>query len=71
LILYQIPFGQDLESFELGVEPQKIWGVRGTGSGALHDPPPSANRSQNPTEDRIAQEIKELKEREDELRRLR
>jgi hypothetical protein len=53
------------------VEPQKIWGVRGTGSGALHDPPASANRSQNPTEDRIAQEIKELKEREDELRRLR
>jgi hypothetical protein len=52
----------------VAVEPQKIWGVRGTGSNHIHDPPP---RSQNPTEDRIAQEIKELKEREDELRRLR
>ena len=45
---------------------RRVWGVREGGSG--HAPSP---RPVNPTEDKIAKEIQELKEREEELRKLR
>ena len=50
----------------MGESGRRVWGVRE--GGAPQTPSP---RAVNPTEDKIAKEIKELKEREDELRRLR
>jgi len=57
---------QDLEELESPGSPKRVWGVRESGSPVSPSP-----RTNNPTEDMIAKEIKELKEREDELRRLR
>jgi len=57
---------QDIENFESG-PVKKSWGVR-------HDMGTSlarVERSANPTEEIIAKEIRELKEREEELTRLR
>ena len=61
---------QDIEDFDKpasDVESKTIsWGVR---IGNLPQSP--SPRNNNPTEDKIAKEIRELKEREDELIRLR
>lgn len=60
---------QDIENFESPpVESiKKSWGVR-QDSVSLRE---SSERSSNPTEEKIAKEIRELKEREEELARLR
>ena len=59
---------QDIESFEPSTESRRVWGVREGPAAVALTPSP---RSLNPTEDKIAREIKELKEREEELKRLR
>ena len=66
---------QDIESFEPkaggGEEKQRMsWGVRKPSLVNTHSQQP-ALRPANPTEDKIAREIRELKEREEELVRLR
>merc|ERR1719305_552333 len=55
-----------------GVErsSSKLWGVRSHG-GATGLLGPQVIRTSNPTEDKIAKEIRELKEREEELLRRR
>lgn len=57
---------QDIENFESG-PVKKSWGVRHEMGTALA----RVERSANPTEEIIAKEIRELKEREEELARLR
>lgn len=57
---------QDIENFESG-PVKKSWGVRHEMGASLT----RVERSANPTEEIIAKEIRELKEREEELARLR
>ena len=57
---------QDIENFERG-PVKKSWGVRHEMGATLT----RVERSANPTEEIIAKEIRELKEREEELARLR
>ena len=63
---YQCLSLQDIENFESG-PVKKSWGVRHEMGTALA----RVERSANPTEEIIAKEIRELKEREEELARLR
>merc|ERR1712223_2355157 len=49
----------------------KLWGVRSHGGAANGLLGPQVVRTSNPTEDKIAKEIRELKEREEELVRRR
>ena len=58
---------QDLEVFEKPSEPvKKSWGVRRESLSQSQ-----LQRTNNPTEEKIAKEIRELKEREEELIRAR
>ena len=58
---------QDLEVFDKPTEPaKKSWGVRRENLAQSQ-----LQRSLNPTEEKIAKEIRELKEREEELVRAR
>ena len=63
---YQCMSLQDIENFESG-PVKKSWGVRHEMGASLT----RVERSANPTEEIIAKEIRELKEREEELARLR